>query len=400
VIIGPGRIGCGFLAPLFARAGWRTVMTARTPATRDRIRARRAFEIRTGARRSRCRVDDAVAIGHREFATAIAEADVVLTAVGAGNVANLGPPLARALATRGQDAAVDVWVVENGAVAPGLERAVRAAAADEGLSLPAVGFAGAIAQPIVAQGSWRAESTPVFVRDDVDTLLVDERRALRPLPDLPGVAGTSRYLERLREKQYCFGCGHLLLAYLGSWAGHRLLDEAARDANLSTVVRYCLLDARRAFVRVFPDLGADAAGPVASAIRRYRNAELADPIRRVARDPLRKLAPDGPLLGPAMLVRDVLGRESRALALGVATVLLYRDDEDAEARELAGRLRRSSVEDVLAEISGLSPRDPFVTSAARAHARLRRLAGLPELRCRRAAPRPRPRRHHLVLVAL
>jgi mannitol-1-phosphate 5-dehydrogenase len=401
VVVGPGKIGCGFLAPLLSGAGWTTVMAARTAATRDRMRARRVFEIHTGSRRRSCDVEAVVATDDDGFDAAVAEADLILTAVGADNVAGLGRPLARALATRQRDVPVDVWVVENGDVAPVLERAVRRAAAERRLALPPVGFAGAVATPIVARGSWRAEGEPVFVRDAVDTLLVDVTRTLRALPALPGVVGTSQYRQRLREKMHCFGCGHLLLAYLGSWAGYRVLDEAARDANLSTVVRRCLLDGRRAFVRAYPELGGDVAGPVAEAIRRYRNATLADPIARVARNPIRKLRADGPLVGPAALVRETLGHESRALALGVATVLLYRDDDDAQARELAARLRRSPVDAVLSDITGLSRRDPFVMSASRAHARLRRLAALPELRCRRTQPRPRARRRNqLVLVTL
>jgi mannitol-1-phosphate 5-dehydrogenase len=401
IVIGPGKIGCGFLAPLLAGAGWTTVMTTRTAATRDRIRARRVFEICTGSRRRSCDVEAVVSIDDNGFDAAVADADLILTAVGADRVAGLGRPLARALATRPQDAPVDVWVVENGDVAPVLERAVHGAAAERGLALPPVGFAGAVAMPIVARGSWRADEEPVFVRDAVDTLLVDVRRTLRGLPRLPGVVATSQYRERLREKMYCFGCGHLLLAYLGSWAGYRVLDGAARDANLSAVVRRCLLDARRAFVRAYPELGGDVAGPVAEAIRRYRNAALADPIARVARNPMRKLRADGPLVGPAALMRETLGHESRALALGVATVLLYRDDDDAQARELAAMLRTSPVAHVLSDLCGLSPRDPFVTAATRAYGRLRRLAALPELRCRRAQPRPRWRRPSpLVLVTL
>ena len=47
VIIGPGKIGCGYLAPLFAQAGWQVVLAARSPEVVGRIAAAGDFDVRT-----------------------------------------------------------------------------------------------------------------------------------------------------------------------------------------------------------------------------------------------------------------------------------------------------------------------------------------------------------------
>jgi threonine dehydrogenase-like Zn-dependent dehydrogenase len=146
VIIGPGKIGCGYLAPLFLSAGWHTVLVARTPERAERIRRCGGFRVRRApGGESDVPSGTAIAFGGMEFCRAVSDADLILTAVGVENVASLGAGLALALGGRPRTSPVDVCVVENADVAPVLELAVRRAAAGAALALPPVGFAGAIA---------------------------------------------------------------------------------------------------------------------------------------------------------------------------------------------------------------------------------------------------------------
>jgi mannitol-1-phosphate 5-dehydrogenase len=371
VIIGPGKLGCGFLAPLFLRAGWRAALAARSRARARRIQSAGAFGVRvTPGGETREFSCTAVPFGVGAFETAVEEADLVLTAVGVENVARLGRGLARGLARRSPDSPVDVCVVENADMAPVLELAVQRAAKEAQLSLPPVGFAGAIAYPVVACGDWDGDA-PIFVRDGVDRLLVDTTRLLHPLPDIPGIEGTSNYHARLQEKLFVFGAGHALFAYLGASGGYERLDEAAHDPLLRTVVRTCLAESRSALDREYPALGDDGWEAVHDAIRRYENEGLQDPIRRVARSPIRKLAPTGPLVGAAKLVRAVFGRIPSAFTLGVASALHYRDPLDAQSLALERMIRRRGVAAVVRDVCGLESRDPWSRAVVVAYERMR-----------------------------
>ena len=368
VIVGTGKIGCGYLAPLFAGAGWEVVLAARTEHTAARIRRVGGFRVRVTGEDGG--VQDvtgvgAVVVGTEEFERAVGAADVVATAVGVDNVAGLGPALARALATRGVADPVDVWVVENQDRAVELERAVGAAAAAAGLVLPPVGFAGAVAAVAVGRGDWGGAGRPQFVGDGARFLSVDRTRLCRPLPCLPGVRGTSQYLARLREKLFVFNTGHALCAYLGALRRHASVDRAVADPALRPLVIGCLLESRKALLAAHPGLGSDVHGPVAEALARYGDAELADPVARVARDPLRKLAPGDRLLGPAEQTRSLLGRVPAHFALGIAGALLYRNPADAQACRLADVLCRQGVASVLAEVCGLDPAGDLALTVAR-----------------------------------
>jgi mannitol-1-phosphate 5-dehydrogenase len=380
VIIGPGKLGCGYLAPLFADAGWRSTLVARSPKRARRIRRTGSFQVRvTSTGESSVLRCTAEPFGHASFDDAIARADLVLTSVGVENVSSLGPALARALARRAPTAPVDVCVVENADVAPVLERAVNDAAAADGLTLPPVGFAGAIGYPIVARGDWTGADSPTFVRDGADRLLVDTSRLVCSLPEVPGLVGTSDYQARLREKLYVFSAGHALCAYLGACCGYTRLDEAVHDPLLRSMVRTCLLEARLALEREYEAFDGDGCASVYRAIHRYENRKLRDPIRRVARSPLRKLGPGGPLMGAAMLVRMVLGRVPPPFALGIASALLYWDEADRQSRELQEMLSRRGAAAVLHDVCGLDPGDPFFRAVLVAYERMRHGGGRPRL---------------------
>jgi mannitol-1-phosphate 5-dehydrogenase len=270
-------------------------------------------------------------------------------------------------------------VVENADVAPVLQRAVQNVAEAEGLTLPPVGFAGAIAYPVVARGGWHGDGSPTFVRDGADWLLVDTSRLVHALPEIPGLVGTSDYQARLREKLYVFSAGHALCAYLGACCGYEHLDEAVHDPLLRSMVRTCLLEARLALEREYAALDGDGCASVYRAIHRYENRQLRDPIRRVARSPVRKLGPSGPLVGAALLARMVLGRVPPPFALGVASALLYHDEADVQSLALQQMLRRHGAAAVVREVCKLEPDDPFFRSILVAYERMRRGGGRPRL---------------------
>ncbi len=390
VIIGPGRIGCGYLAPVFKNAGWDVVLAARSHETVRRVQAKGHFSVRIagcsdvgdstrGPQRSTrnmsvCGVD-AVRIGTKAFDKAVATADLICTAVGVGNVDSLAAPLASALRLRPSSRPIDVWVVENDDCAARLEREMKMIAARFDWELPPVGFAGGIAKVAVGRGSWRQGDQPEFVSDAARSLLIDRTQLICDLPMPPSVETTSQYPARLREKLYVFNTGHAVCAYLGWLRGLATIDQAVGDPFLRPMVVGCLLESRRALLTAYPRLGPDVHGPVGEALQRFANRELADPIPRVARDPIRKLGRHDRILGPAHLVRQSTGRVPAYFPLAIAGALLYRAENDPQAHELNLKLSRDGVLSVLQEVCGLQLTDPLINAVA---ARYRNFIFTPE----------------------
>jgi mannitol-1-phosphate 5-dehydrogenase len=382
VIIGPGRIGCGYLAPLFQSAGWEVVLVAPDEATTERIRRSGRYAVRITAQpgangngngtgksteAATFLVDTpfAVAFGTPDFVEAVAGADLVCTSVGVERLRSLAPALSRAFAARPAHRPLDIWTVENCDCAGQLEHDVRASALAAGLSLPPLAFAGGIADVAVARGSWReAETVAEFVGDGYRSLLVDERGLLTGVPSLPGVRGTTTFLARLHEKLYVFNAGHAICAYLGWLRRHSTIAEAAADPALRPLIAGSMLEARRAVLAANPSLGTDLHGRVAEALARFGDRELADPIVRVAREPIRKLSPGDRLLGPAELIRQRTGCVPKYFALAVAGALLYRCEQDVQSRKIGIEVERTGVMAVLESVCGLAPSHPFAEAVA------------------------------------
>jgi mannitol-1-phosphate 5-dehydrogenase len=372
VIIGAGKIGCGHVAALFREAGWEVVLAARSAEVVERIAAAGDFTVHVTDGGTQRVAATALMIGSDDFDQAVADADVVATSVGARNVSALGEPLARALAARPSDRRVDVWAVENGDAGPPLEAAVRAAAGQFG-KLPTVGFPGAISWRAVTSGDWKTSLRPGFVADSCRTLVVDGERAVGEIPDIEGISASADYAGELMGKFLSFGAGHAMCAYLGVLRGHRYIHEAIEDPLLRPLIQRSLQTSRRSLLSVDAASGADVARTIEWILTRYGDAGLDDPLTRVARDPIRKLSPDGPLVGAAQLVHRVTGRVPAGFARAIASAIAYRNDADAQARQLREMLERDGLAAVLREVCGLeSEADPLTREVTRLYGLIER----------------------------
>lgn len=372
VIIGPGKVGAGHLAPLFVDAGWAVTFATRTPQRAARIAStpRYTATVVAPAERSGCgghrwviERPRAVPIESEHFNRAVSDADLICTAVGAGNVLSLAGTLANALACRPVDRPIDLWVVENGDCAPALAVAVQRIAAGRGLVMPPAGFAGAVATVAVARGCWE-HAAPDFVGDDDRGLIVDETNLCRPVAPPAGVSFTRHYRAQLMAKLRVFNAGHAVCAYLGWLLGYADVANAIADPLIRPKVAGAMIESRAAVLTTYPALGADVHGPVSDALLRFTNRALADPILRVARDPVRKLACGDRLVGPMLSIHQATGSVPAYFPLGIAAALLFDPPEDAQAQDLQRRLRDEGVLSVLRATSNLEPDDPAAIAIA------------------------------------
>ena len=366
VIVGPGRIGAGFLAPLFSSAGWHVTLAAASPRGLDRLDAAGSYVVETAP--SPPSIDastpashtavisgwSAVITGTPAFVEAVAEADLVCCSVGVRNALELAAPLAEALSRRSARRPLDVWSIENSLVAPELAARIERLLPADRPGCP-FGVLSGVATVAVASGSFQ-EGPVRFIRDESSRLVIDRTAATTPMPDLTDVVSTRDVRAAMAAKLRVFNAGHAITAYLGALAGHATIDEAVRDARLRPVIAGAMLESQQLLVDAAGGDGdGDVYGPVAEALRRFANPALADPIGRVAKDPLRKLGGHDRLIGPLRAIVEASGAVPGYFVVGVAAALMYRDPADASAVELDLRLAKHGVGAVLRDVCGLQP---------------------------------------------
>ena len=159
-------------------------------------------------------------------------------------------------------------------------------------------------------------------------------------------------------KLFIHNAPHAIVAYLGWLKGYTYIHEAMADSDINEVVVGSISEITN---------GVIAAGFVEKnyannykqkELKRFSNNLLYDTIKRVAREPLRKIAYDNRLvLGLRIALFN--GQLPVNTAIGLKAALLYGDQKDKEATYLQNIRSNKIDSDILKKFSGIDHFDPM-----------------------------------------
>ena len=369
VIIGSGRIGCGFAGHLLRAAGYDLCFLSRNAqmvAHLNRVGSYRVL-LAHGRHREEHAVDQVRALlvtDHAACVSALAAADLIVTAVGAGNLAAVAPLLAAGLAARRTP--VNVLAFENLANAGAELRTRVASCLGAQGDLQAFGFSGTLVTRAVTQcvGDPAGDAPLVFLGDPPAELVVDGRSLVQPLPQLPTMIVADDFAAWMQRKLFIFSAGHATCAYLGHLKGYRYIHSAIRDAEIRHAVVQAMTEGQRGIASLHGEDFAGGPAHLEQILERFGNAAITDPVSRVARDPSRKLSPDDRLLGAARLAEQA-GVHPEQLLRAAAAAYCFSDPADTVAARLQEEIRVAGLRRTMTRVSGLGARDRMGHSVAR-----------------------------------
>jgi mannitol-1-phosphate 5-dehydrogenase len=371
---GAGNIGRGFMGQLFFEAGYRTVFVESDRRLADLINARRRYPLRLLDAYTKAEVSLSIegieALGTGEgqrVAEAFARAEVAGTAVGVENLPAIAPLIAAGIRLRKAMGAgpVDVYLCENSfGAAARLREAVHSSLseAERGWAEANVGFAGTSVARMVPAPSDRFKGLdPLFVAADSYHRLPYDGKAVRaPRPPIEGMVPVANFKAEVERKLFTHNLGHAALGYIGYLKGYTYVHEPFDDEYLAGIFTGALEETARALVRMYPrDIDAEEHRAVLGDVRvRFGNPMIQDTVTRVARDPLRKLAPGDRLIGSAaMCLTHGIFPETIGLVCGAA--FLYDFPEDPAAMRLQGIIAGRGRQEALRSVSGVEPESPL-----------------------------------------
>lgn len=354
-VFGAGNIGRGLLGWLFGRAGWRIVFVDISPELVHRLNRRGSYRVIevTDTGRSVSVVGGVTAVDAADTgksARAAASADLVCTSVGAGVLDRVAPTIAAALSTEGSRIR-NVLACENADPNTALLR--RHVEARVGKVPESVGFPETLVDRMVPgalEGKLSLEVEPRF-----------EFKVARESwsGDQPGVDGfelvSDLRLYRMKKLWLVNGL-HAAAAFLGLPAGHETVAQSVTDPSIrsrldeiaETMATVLTAEIEQWRPEELMEYGR-------SNLDRFAGADLVDPIRRVARNPLRKLGPDERLIAPARAAAR-RGLPTEALCDAIVAGLSLTDDRVAGLGELLEALESGGWLSVL----GLDEDEPLV----------------------------------------
>lgn len=337
LIIGAGAIGRGFVAPLLARAGFELDFLDIDSVLVERLR--RGGSYVTAVAAGPDYQFETVAIRRALFPSEMPDVrayDFLFVSVGARNYLDYAAAAANARA---------VFALEN--IRDASARLSRAANSDRILfGIPDVIVSNTAPAKLIARD-------PLCVVSELGELILES--GPYDMPEIPHVArhDVAALDADWACKFYIHSACHAVAAYLGARRGHVYIHEAVADPWIGAITEQAMRSVCLAIVREGLVGAETAESYLARELMRFRNVLLFDPIKRVARDPLRKLDRNDRLMVSFGLVERA-GLDSSPFALAIRAALAYY----AAGNDDAGAAPRRSPDHILRSVCGIS--DPLL----------------------------------------
>ena len=266
---------------------------------------------------------------------AIADCDIMATAVGANIIKFITPVIAKGLKRRKQKdrGGLNILLCENlmNVQSYVKELLIKALGDEEKNILDQVGLVKTSIGRMVPVLDDVKYPTDVTV-EEFDILHVDKKGFVGEIPTIKNMIAYSPFLVYVERKLFMHNMGHAITAYLGALYNYMYIHEAIRDVD----IKYC---AYRSGIESAKAIAADG-HPLDQLIDfydrliyRFNNQALKDTVLRVGRDLERKLAYNDRIVGAINLCKEK-HIPYGFLLIGVAAAFLFNQDEDVASRKI------------------------------------------------------------------
>ena len=365
VMYGGGNIGRGFIGMLFSMSGYEVTFIDVAQPVIDGLNRDGRYPVRIVSNEGHEDIEvehvRAVNGNDREAAAeAIAEADVMATAVGVNVLKFIVPNLAEGIRRRRarQGGPLNIIICENLVDANKvLEKLLKAeltkeeaAWLDENIGL----VEASIGRMVPVQTEEMKAGNPLRVCVERYGFLPVDKAAFRgEIPEIKNMVPYEPFDYYIRRKLYVHNMGHAVCAYLGLYTHREYIYEAIEDSCIQNIVQNAMLESALALskayqmpvellVRHFQDL-----------LSRFKNRALKDTCARVGGDPKRKLSHTDRLIGSSLLCLEH-GVQPVFISVGTAGAV-YEYIREAGAQQCVKEARQ-----VLSMISDLEKDSPLL----------------------------------------
>ncbi|XID90723.1 mannitol-1-phosphate 5-dehydrogenase [Paenibacillaceae bacterium WGS1546] len=379
VHFGGGNIGRGFIGLLLYRAGYDVVFVDVNDELVALLNERGEYFVQLADETAETVTVSRVAAIHgndrERVVQAVAEADLVTTAVGVNALKSIAENIAsgieRRLSASGIQEPLHVIACENAIGGSTLLKKLALEFMPEEVREEAerrVAFPDAAVDRIVPLQ--RNDDPLKVVVEPYYEWVVDRSAMLPGYREIEGVHYADRLLPYIERKLFTVNTGHCAAAYHGYLNGCGTIREAMNDEAVLREVQGALEETGSALRLQYGFDAREHERYVLRILDRFRNPYLTDEVTRVGRSPMRKLSANERLVRPALLAHGH-GLPTPYLARAAAAALLFDVDGDSEAAELQRSLRRQGAEATVRQATGLPEGHALLDDILEAYASMR-----------------------------
>ncbi|KXT78659.1 mannitol-1-phosphate 5-dehydrogenase [Streptococcus sp. DD13] len=362
VHFGAGNIGRGFIGEVLFENGFEIAFVDVNEKIIDALNERHSYEIEIAEEGKRQIAVSGVrgfnnAKEPEEVVAAIAEADIITTAIGPNILPYIAELIAKGIEARrqsGNHQAIDVLACEN--MIGGsqfLKKEVEKYLSSEGLAYVEayVGFPNAAVDRIVPAQS---HEDPLFVVvEPFKEWVVETSRMKNPSLKLKEVHYEADLEPFIERKLFSVNSGHATSAYTGAFFGAETILQALQNSTVKEKVEAVLAEIRSLLIAKWGFEEQALVEYHKVIISRFENPFIVDEVSRVARTPIRKLGYDERFIRPIRELKE-RGLDYSNLLQTVAYVFHYEDASDPQSVELQSLLKEKPLKTVVEEVTGLT----------------------------------------------
>ncbi|MFW5412921.1 mannitol-1-phosphate 5-dehydrogenase [Aerococcus urinaeequi] len=365
VHFGAGNIGRGFIGEILHKNDFDITFVDINETLIDALNARDSYEIEyADDAHQRLTISGFSGLNNGKepeaVAQAVAEADIVTTAIGPNILPYIAELIANGIKLRRENddtRPMDIVACENMIGGTDFLNEKVSAYFDEADRVYVdqyIGFPNAAVDRIVPMQS---HEDPLFVSvEPFSEWVIDQTNVKGTQIKLDGVLYVEDLLPYIERKLFSVNTGHATTAYTGKYFGYETIDQALEDEKVLQQLKAVLAETGALLVEKW---GFDQEAHAAYAnkiVGRFQNSHISDAITRVARTPIRKLGYDERFIRPIREAKE-RGLSYDALLATVAYIFEYNDAEDEQSQELQKMLAEQPLNQVIQTVTGLGDAD-------------------------------------------
>jgi mannitol-1-phosphate 5-dehydrogenase len=184
---------------------------------------------------------------------------------------------------------------------------------------------------------------------DAYELVIEKNKLIDPDSEpIKGAEYVDDLMMYLQRKIYIINCGHAIAGYYGqALKGYEIVQDSLRDPELIPQIREAMLESASALEKKYGFTHESLVDYMETMmVKRFTTPGVVDPISRVSREPIRKIAPNDRIMGPANNCEEY-GLDNTYLLKGVACALKFKSEGDAQAEELQNFIKENGVEEAI-----------------------------------------------------
>lgn len=364
VHFGAGNIGRGFIGEILSKNGFEIYFVDTNKAIIDELNTRHSYEIGIASSSpEKISVSGLFGINNGEnpedVIEAIAQADIVTTAIGPNILPYIAELVAKGIQKRKEEnkqVQIDIIACEN--MIGGsefLEKKVAEYLSDSDKVYLAnyIGFPNAAVDRIVP-GQKHEDLLYVEVEPFCEWV-IDEIQIKNKSFKLEGVHYANNLEPFIERKLFSVNSGHATVAYSSAYKGYKTILEGLQHKEILSALKGVQKETRALLLAKWPQYFTeeDLMSYHQMIISRFANPKIIDEVTRVARTPIRKLGYDERFIRPIRELNERGLSYQNHLDI-VGKIFAYQDENDSQSVQLQEKLSTMDLQRLIEEVTGLS----------------------------------------------